>query len=96
MTRTISLVIAVSFLPCLAAAQVPGTLGYQGRLLKSDGSTEAGIVDLSFALFNAAGGGVALWSEQQSVALSEGFYAVALGAAKSLSLDLFDGRALHL
>ncbi len=90
--RTLSLALALA-LPALAAAQVPEKLGYQGRLLKADGSPETGIQKLTFSLFaneTGAPGETPLWTEEQSVPLSDGYYATFLGEVKPLG-NAFDG-----
>ena len=75
------LVIALTIIgvPTLAAAQVPRLLGYQGRLVRSDGTPEAGVKEITFALYDVAQGGDPLWSEVQQMAVSNGFYATFLG-----------------
>lgn len=85
-----------SVLASAAAAQVPGVLGYQGRLLKLDGSPETGVLSLEFALYDASAGGSARWTEQQQVALSDGFYAVVLGTVTAIPLAVLDGGDKYL
>ena len=50
------------------AAAVPSRLAYQGRLMKKDGAPETGTVSITFALYDAATGGTAKWTEDQSLA----------------------------
>lgn len=76
--RRVSLVVA-SLAAAAAVAQVPSKVGYQGRLLKSDGSPEAGIVDMTFSIYDVATGGVALGCDKAQVAVADGFYSVFLG-----------------
>ncbi len=78
--------------PALALAQAPNKLGYQGRLLKADGSPESGTKTFEFALYDVATGGTALWSESQTLALSDGYYATQLGA----TADLFSASPRYL
>ncbi len=93
--RTLALMLAISF-PALAFGQAPAKVGYQGRLLKSDGSPEAGTVSVTFSLFADPTGGSAIWTETQSLALSDGYYATFLGSATALDPKIFDGRDLYL
>lgn len=86
-----SLLVAGLLLAPAALAQVPQKLGYQGRLLKADGAPETGIVKFTFALFGAESGGTALWTEEQPIPLSAGFYATFLGESKPLPSGVFDG-----
>ena len=79
------------------AAPVPPTMDQQGRFLKSDGAPEVGNLGVTFALYDAATGGAALWSELQTLTLdSAGFYAAALGGTTPFPKALFDGRSLFL
>src|SRR3954468_20243272 len=64
-----------------AWSQVPSRLGYQGRLLNTDGSPVTGTASLTFSLFTQATGGSALGSETQTLGLSSGYYATQLGDA---------------
>jgi hypothetical protein len=66
-------------------------MSFQGRLLKSDGSPETGTPTLTFFIYAAPTGGDVLWSEPQNVPLTNGFYAVRLGAGTPFPANLFDG-----
>jgi hypothetical protein len=85
-----------------ASKAVPNLLPYQGRLLRVDRTPEIGQTTLTFTIYNDSGqAGVALWHEDQSVVLTNGFYAVLLGAAVPLpavgdSKFFLDGRDLWL
>jgi len=74
-----------------AAAQVPHLLGYQGRLLRSDGTAATGTAAVSFSVFEAGSGGTPLWSETQTLGLSEGYYSTLLGLVAEPPETLFDG-----
>jgi hypothetical protein len=91
-----ALALAAVFCPALALAQVPTKVGYQGRLLKADGAPETGIVKLSFSLFASESSGTPLWAEEQSVALTDGFYATVLGDTKPLTGNVLDGSERFL
>jgi hypothetical protein len=86
---------ATILIPTLALAQAstpaPRLLPYQGRLLRADGNPETGTPQLTFRIYDAASGGAALWAEQQSVPLTNGFYAVFLGSVAPFTDALFDG-----
>ncbi len=76
----------LTLLPALALAQVPMKIGYQGRLLQSDGTPEAGSKQITFSLYDSATGtGAPLWTETQTLALSDGYYATFLGEVTALS-----------
>ena len=65
-------------------------LGIQGIVKRADGSaTPDGNYPMTFRLYDAEAGGVALWTEVQSnVSVSSGLYSVVLGSVTDLSLPL--------
>ncbi len=83
-------------LPAVAAGQLPGTIGYQGRLLKSDGTPEIGSKSMTFSLYAAENGGPAVWTETQTLGLSDGYYATALGSVVPFGGGIFEGGTLFL
>lgn len=90
MPRTLLTFLAV--LPAVAVAQVPQWLTYQGRLLKAGGTEpETGAKRLGFAIFDAATGGAALWSESQTLGLTDGYYSALLGGQVPLSAAALGG-----
>ena len=78
MRRTLSVGAAV-LASGLAWAQVPGTIGFSGRLLSAAGEPVGGLAQVTFTLYDAATGGSSLWTQTQEVALAEGFYSVHRG-----------------
>src|SRR5262245_47047131 len=79
------------------AGAVPTTIDQQGRVLKVDGSPETVIIPGTLAIYDAATGGNALWTETQQVGLDmAGFYAAALGSTTPFPKGTFDGKALFL
>jgi len=92
--------LAFSALACLAAApaaaQLPHLPGYQGRLLRADGTAATGTASVTFSMFAADTGGTALWSETQTLGLSDGYYATFLGLVSPPADGLFDGGAQWL
>lgn len=87
----IRLVALLGLLPSLALAQAPLKIGYEGRLLKADGRPESGVVKMGFSLFDAASAGKELWSEDHSMAVTDGFYSVFLGEVTPFPSRVFDG-----
>src|SRR4051812_49131332 len=78
MMKAIALLAGI--LPLFASAQAPQKLGYQGRLLDASGAPVNGVVAMKFELFDLATAGASTgWSETQSVAVADGYYAVVLG-----------------
>lgn len=78
--------------PATALTQVPQSLSYQGRLMKADGDPETGSTQFGFAVFDVQTGGAALWSERQSLALTDGYYSTAIGTTTPLTADVFSGH----
>jgi len=71
----------------VAQAQNPHMLGYQGRLFDSVGDPVDGTRDLTFRIYDAAGGGSLLFTETQiAVDVDEGFFAVSIGEVSSLDI----------
>lgn len=93
-----ALVIALCLTASLAEASVPPTLAYSGRLLRADGTPEAGPTTIRFALYGAATGGTAAWSETQTLLLTaDGAWGAQLGAVTPFPAGLFGaGQALFL
>jgi hypothetical protein len=87
--------------PALASAQaqdVPLKLGFQGRLVASDGTALGGVKNVTFSIYKGPTDSAALWTETQKLALTNGFYSTFLGMAGQLSAsslatgsDLFVG-----
>lgn len=107
--RRLALLLAV--IPALASAQplqkVPARFGYQGRLLDRSGGAVRGTHRVTFSLYKQSVGGGALWTETQTLALTDGFYSTFIGAATPLPVDfespafpaatpVFDGSDLFL
>lgn len=83
--------------PARAADDVPRQMTFQGRLVRADGSPETRAQDLRFALYASATGGAPLWEESHpGVPVTNGYYAVVLGAAQPLPDAVFTGQPLHL
>lgn len=90
MPRTLLLLLTILALVVPMRAQVPGTLSYQGYL-EQNGAPVSGTRALTFRLYAAPTGGAALWDEAHAaVAVAEGVFAVALGAAAPLNALAFD------
>jgi len=85
-----------AFAPPAAYAAVPHLLGYEGRLLRSDGTAATGTASATFAIYGAETGGTPLWSEAQTLGLSDGYYSTFLGLVTPQPDALFDGGARWL
>jgi len=90
----LAVVAGLSYLP--AHAQVSSPTGYQGRLLRADGTAATGTATVGFAVYSADSGGTALWQESQTLGLSDGYYSTFLGLVTPLPDGLFDGAVRWL
>ncbi len=86
----------VALLPALASAQVPGVVGYQGRLLRADGTPESGSQSIGFALYASATDTNSLWNETQTLGLSDGYYATFLGSTTQFGSSVWTGADRYL
>ena len=79
------------------ATAVPGVLSYQGYLTDGAGNAAAGTHTLGFAVYAAAAGGTALWTETQpSVSLRGGYFSVLLGQISPMPANLFSQPQRYL
>ena len=72
----------------LASAEIPQLVNYQGRLTENSGTAVQGPVTITFRLYDAASGGSELWSENNTVTLTEpdnGVFNVILGGTTSMT-----------
>ena len=79
--KRIALVTAAMFVFSMAFTQVPGTLSYQGILVKSDGAPAAdGNHTVAFNFYTVATGGVAVFARGQfNVSTYKGMFTLVLG-----------------
>src|SRR5688572_26881312 len=64
----------------LLHAQAPNLLNYQGKLIMG-GNPASGSFSMTFTIYSAASGGNILWTESQSVTVTNGVFNVLLGSA---------------
>ena len=85
-------VLLILFLfPCPGDAAIPTKINYQGYLTTAAGAPVDGTVQMHFSIYDVATGGSALWSETQSVTVSNGVYSVNLGDVTPINLT-FDAQ----
>jgi hypothetical protein len=81
-SRAVFLVLALT---SLAAAEVPQTINYQGRLTDSAGVPIDTVVSMTFTIYDSLVGGNQLWTEaHDSVNVARGLFAVVLGSITPL------------
>lgn len=79
-----------------AMADVPTTLNFQGKLTNLSGVPSIGSFLVVFSVWDAASGGNQLWTETQSVTVSNGIYNVTLGTGTALAAEVFTSSATWL
>ncbi|HEY2514534.1 MAG TPA: hypothetical protein VGI39_26905 [Polyangiaceae bacterium] len=72
-----------------ASANVPPYLTEQGRLFDGTGAPITSAVTMEFALYEAATGGTAVWSEKQTITPDQGYFSAELGSVTALPTDVF-------
>lgn len=93
----VALVAALIMLAAGAQAQVPQVINYQGQLTDASGNPANGTFTMIFKIFDAASGGSQLYTETQSVTVSNGVFNVLIGSVTPVPLNLFDsGTERHL
>lgn len=81
------LVIAVAGVAAVAPAAVPRTVAFQGHLSDIGGQPLNTTASLTFAIYGAASGGSALWTETHpAVTVASGVFAVSLGSQVPFTL----------
>jgi hypothetical protein len=92
MTKLIIILLTVMLSISAIKAQIPQTINYQGLLTNNDGTAVAnGNYSVTFRLYNVSADGSALWTETQSLAVSDGIFNAVLGSISLLTLP-FDER----
>jgi hypothetical protein len=75
---------------CLFASTahaVPAQFTHQGRLLDADGAPLEDEATITFRVTDSEAGGAALWEDEITVLLTNGFYSAVLGASEDNPLD---------
>ena len=79
-TILVGVLFLITVIPLLSLAAIPQQITYQGQLTDNTGNpVPDGDYEMSFALYAVPTGGTALWSEAQSVTVTNGIYNVILG-----------------
>ena len=86
----IGIIIGVLLFGTVLFADVPALIDYQGRLTDDAGDPVNGNVSIEFKIYADSTGGAALWTETQTVSVSEGLFQVSLGEVTTLDLTFED------
>ncbi len=93
--RLLMMVAANLLVACMATA-VPKLISYQGQLNDQNGVPVNGTVSFVFSIYDVPVGGTALWTEAQSISLSNGIFNVQLGVVTSLPTAVFAADSRYL
>ena len=99
MIRSLSifyLLLIITLLCPLSVGAIPGTLTHQGRIIDSDNNPMSGIFSVTFALYEQAESGSAIWNETLDIVFDDGDYSVVLGTENALTLSDFSSDTLFL
>lgn len=77
-------------------AAVPGLISYQGQLNDGNGVPVNSTVSFVFSIYDVPTGGTTLWTENQTISVSNGAFNVQLGAVVTLPASIFAKDALYL
>ncbi|MBN2761574.1 MAG: putative metal-binding motif-containing protein [Bacteroidales bacterium] len=80
------------------SAQIPQLINYQARLtaVATGLPVEDGDYTVTFSIYNAATGGIALWTETQTINVTGGIYSVLLGSTNPVEASLFTAAERYL
>jgi hypothetical protein len=79
-----------------AVLAVPSLINYQGKLTDSGGNPLNGTFTMTFLLYQVSTGGSHIWSEPQTVMVTDGIYSVQLGTTNPLDVSYFSNDSLYL
>ena len=93
-----ALVVAgTAFARPFAMSGAPTLVNFQGFLTDGGGMPIDGTVDLKFGVYATDSGGTALWEEtHSSVAVTAGYYSVALGSITPLDASVFSDTTRYM
>jgi len=80
----------------IVAWAVPSTINFQGRLTDKEGTPLSGDYNMRFRLFIVENGGDPLWTEDQTVTVTDGVYSVELGSVAPFDTSIFENDSLYL
>ncbi|MBN2090797.1 hypothetical protein JW964_14385 [candidate division KSB1 bacterium] len=88
--------IAIIFLFAFSLFSQPQVINYQGVLTNAGGTPLNGNFSIVFSIYTVPGGGVAAWSETQTVAVNNGHLNVLLGVINPIPYTVFNGPDKYL
>ncbi|MEA3360273.1 MAG: hypothetical protein U9R17_12840, partial [Thermodesulfobacteriota bacterium] len=82
----IFLLIPFIIIASISYAAIPQKINYQGYLTDPQGTAIDGTASMVFSVYSQASGGTALWTETQTVTVTDGVFSVNLGNVNSIDL----------
>jgi len=91
MACCVGFLLVLAVVPAVTLAAVPKQINYQGFLTDPDGDPVLdGDYSMAFKIYDAPIGGTLLWSETQTVTVTEGKYNIILGELTPIPPDILD------
>lgn len=90
MKKQTILVLMLMICIVILSAEVPNLIDFQGRLANANGYAIDGNVSITFTIYDSETNRTALWTETQSVDVTDGLFQVTLGESTTFPNDLFD------
>ncbi len=90
-TAVLGVVALFLLVPLPGHSAVPTTVGYQGSLTDPAGTPVNTTLPMVFSLYDAPAAATPLWSETQSVTVTNGIFSVRLGSVTPFPANLFTG-----
>ena len=80
----------------VSQAQVPQLINYQGVITDSEGAPINGPASILFSIYDDSTSGTLLWSETQTVTITDGIFSVLLGSGTPIPYSVFDDSLTYL
>jgi len=95
--KSLIFVAIILFVALSLNAQVPQLINYQGVLTNASGNPLNGSFSINFSLYSVPSGfGVLLWSETQTIPVTDGLFNVLLGSITPIPYSVFNGADKYL
>ena len=94
--KPLGISVLIVYLITSAAFAAPQKVNFQGKLTDAAGNPVNASVSMTFKIWDALTGGNALWTETQTVTVTNGIYNVLLGASNAIDTELTETKALWL
>ncbi len=92
LSRSLLLLIMLTFTSVIALADVPSEMMFQGYLTDIAGAPLNSSVAMTVTLYDAETDGNALWSENTSVLVENGVFTIHLGEVNPMDANVFQGQ----